>query len=299
MGSMEAKHPGAGLGALALAATAFFWSLAGVFIKLVDWNPFAIACARSVVAAVFMAAVIRKPRFTFSGAQIGAAVSSAATMLMFIYANKATSSANAILLQYGAPIYTGILSALLIKETPRLEHILGFVAVAGGMVLFFVGDMGGGSLGGDLVAIASGVSFSFYYVFMRMQKDGSPVESSLLAHAITAVVAGLVTLFLPAPVITAKAVGAILGLGVLQIGVASLLFAWGIKRVPATEGILIGGLEPVFNPLWVFLFMGERPGKNALAGGALILCAVVVTSLVSARRDARLAEAAKGTIFPS
>jgi len=190
MGSMEAKHPGAGLGALALAATAFFWSLAGVFIKLVDWNPFAIACARSVVAAVFMAAVIRKPRFTFSGAQIGAAVSSAATMLMFIYANKATSSANAILLQYGAPIYTGILSALLIKETPRLEHILGFVAVAGGMVLFFVGDMGGGSLRGDLVAIASGVSFSFYYVFMRMQKDGSPVESSLLAHAITAVVAG-------------------------------------------------------------------------------------------------------------
>lgn len=288
---MGQKHSGAGMGALALAATAFFWSLAGIFIKLVDWNPFAIAGARSLVAAAFILVVIRKPRFTFSGAQLGAAVSSCATMLMFIYANKATTSANAILLQYGAPIYTGILSAIIIKEKPRAEHILGFVAVAAGMVLFFVGGIGGGSLKGDLVAIASGVSFSFYYVFMRMQKDGSPIESSLLAHIMTAAIALGISLFLPAPVITAKAVGAILGLGVLQIGVASILFSWGIKRVPATEGILIGGLEPVFNPLWVFLFMGERPGNNALAGGALILCAVVVTSLVSTRRDTALAKA--------
>jgi drug/metabolite transporter (DMT)-like permease len=274
-----------GLGALALAATAFFWSLAGLFIKLVDWQPFAIAGSRSLVAAVFLLIYMRKPRFTFSKAQIGAAIAYAATMLMFVYANKNTSSANAILLQYGAPIYTGILSPLLIKERPRLEHILGFIVVALGMALFFLGDLGGGSLVGDLVAVGSGISFACYFVFMRMQKDGSPLESSVLAHLLTAVIAIIVSLFLPAPAITGGAVAAILGLGVVQSGIAAVLFAWGIRRVPATEGILIVGLEPVFNPLWVFLAIGEQPSSNAFAGGGLIFAAVIVSSVVSARRE--------------
>lgn len=283
---MNREHHDAGLGALALAGTAFCWSLAGLFIKLIDWSPFAIAGGRSLVAAVFLTLWIRKPKFTFSVAQIGAAVSSSITMLLFIYANKTTTSANAILLQYGAPIYTGILGAVLIKEKPRMEHILGFLTVAGGMALFFVGSLGGGSFAGDLAAIGSGISFSFYFIFMRMQKDGSPLESNLLAHIITAIVAGTVSVFLPAPVITVKAVSALLGLGVIQIGLAAILFSWGIKRVRAMEGILIAGLEPVFNPLWVFLVIGERPAANAIAGGAIILGAVIVTSIVSARRDA-------------
>lgn len=284
-----------GLGSLALAGTAFFWSLAGLFIKLVDWNPFAIAASRSVVAALFLWATVRRPRFTFSLPQIGAAVASALTMLMFVYANKHTSSANAILLQYGAPIYTAILASLLVKERPRAEHLVGFAAIAAGMALFFVDEIGGGSLVGDLVAVGSGVSFAFYFVFMRMQKEGSPQESNILAHIITALTAGTVALFLPPPVVTGGAIAAILGLGVLQIGMASVLFAWGIKRVPAMEGILIAGLEPIFNPLWVFLALGERPGRNALIGGAIILAAVLGSSVVSARRDAAAAkDAARG-----
>ena len=280
-------------GILALAATAFFWSLAGIFIKLVDWNPIAIAGARSVIAALFMLAVVRKPKFTFSLPQIGAAVASALTMLLFVYANKATTSANAILLQYGSPIYTGILSAIIIKEKPRAEHILGFIAVAAGMALFFIKDIGQGSSAGNIAAIASGVTFAFYYVFMRMQKDGSPVESSILAHIMVAAVALVISLFLPAPRISVQAVMAVFGLGILQIGIASLLFAWGIKRVPAMEGILVAGLEPVFNPLWVFLLMGEKPGSTALAGGAVILAAVLVSSVVSAKRDSAIVKTAK------
>lgn len=282
---MSSATKGMGLGALALAATAFFWSLAGLFIKLVDWQPFAIAGSRSLVAAIFLLLYMRKPRFTFSGAQIGAAIAYAATMLMFVYANKNTSSANAILLQYGAPIYTGILSPLLIKERPRLEHIIGFIVVALGMAIFFLGDLGGGSLVGDIVAVGSGISFACYFVFMRMQKDGSPLESSVLAHLLTAFIAIIVSLFLPAPAFSGGAVAAILGLGVVQSGIAAVLFAWGIRRVPATEGILIVGLEPVFNPLWVFLAIGERPSSNALAGGVLIFAAVIVSSMVSARRE--------------
>ncbi|HRW24771.1 MAG TPA: EamA family transporter [Spirochaetia bacterium] len=276
-----------GLGALALAGTAFLWSLAGLLIKLVDWNPFAIACGRSVVAAVFLLLWIRKPKFTFSMPQIGAAVASSATMFLFIYANKATTAANAILLQYGSPIFTAILGAFLLKERPRAEHWVAFAMVAGGMALFFMGDIGGGSMAGNLAAIAAGVTFAAYFVFMRMQKDGSPLESNLLAHAITAIVGFVVALFMPAPQFSLKAAAAIGALGVFQIGLAAVLLSWGIKRVNAIQGSIIAGLEPVFNPLWVFLALGERPGPNALAGGAVIIAAVIGSSVVTARRKTR------------
>jgi drug/metabolite transporter (DMT)-like permease len=276
-----------GLGALAMAATAFFWSLAGLLIKLVDWNPFAIACGRSLVAAIFLMIWIRKPKFTFSGAQVGAALASASTMLLFIFANKTTTSANAILLQYGAPIYTAILGTILLKEKPKPEHWFAFIAVAGGMALFFMGGIGGGSLLGNLVAVASGVTFAAYIVFLRMQKDGSPLESNLLAHIITAIVGFVIALFLPAPRMSATALAAIGTLGVFQIGVAALLLSWGIKRVTAIQGTIIAGLEPVFNPLWVFLALGEKPGPNSLLGGAVIIAAVVISSVVTARRSRR------------
>jgi len=294
---MEMRHEKHGLGILALAATAFCWSLAGLFIKLVDWHPFAVAFGRSAIAALFLLAIVRKPRFTFSVAQWGAAFGHAATMMLFIYANKTTTSANAILLQYGAPIYTGILGAFILKERPRLEHWLGFLAVAGGMTLFFVGDIGGGSFRGDLAAIISGITFALYFIFMRMQKDGSPLESNILAHLVTAAISLVVSLFLPLPEISIKALAAIAVLGTLQIGLAAVFFSWGIKRVSAVEGILIVGLEPVFNPLWVFLVIGERPGINALAGGAVIILAVIAVSTVSAtriRRDGRVREGREG-----
>jgi drug/metabolite transporter (DMT)-like permease len=282
---MIMRRDGHALGALALAATAFCWSLAGLFIKLVDWHPFAIACGRSIVAAVFLLLIARKPKFTFSKAQLGAALAFSATMFLFIFANKNTTSANAILLQYGAPIYTGLIGAWILKERPRLEHWLGFVAIAGGMALFFVGNLGGGSLVGDLAAIASGLTFATFFVCMRLQKDGSPLESNILGHLITAAVGLIISLFLPMPVFSIKAVGSIAALGILQIGIAALLLSWGIKRVSAVEGILIVGLEPVFNPVWVFLALGEKPAANALLGGAIILVAVIAVSLISARRD--------------
>jgi drug/metabolite transporter (DMT)-like permease len=287
MPAMEMRHEKHGLGILALAATAFCWSLAGLFIKLIDWHPFAIAFGRSIVAALFLFLVARKPKFTFSLAQWGAALGNAGTMMLFVYANKNTTSANSILLQYGAPIYTGILGAWLLKERPRLEHWLGFIAVAIGMALFFVGDIGGGSFRGDLAAILSGITFAFYFIFMRMQKDGSPLESNILAHLVTATVSLGVSLFLPLPTFSIKAIAAIAVLGVFQIGLAAVFFSWGIKRVSAVEGILIVGLEPVFNPLWVFLVIGERPALNALAGGAVIILAVIAVSTVSASRDRR------------
>jgi len=274
-----------GAGVAAMAGCALLWSLAGIFIKLVDWNPLAIACGRSSIAALFILAWVRKPRFTFSRAQVLAALSNAATMLLFVYANKATTSANAILLQYGSPIYVAIIGAFVLKERPRTEHWIAFAFVALGMGLFFAGGLGGGTFIGNLAAVVAGLTFALYLIFMRMQKDGSPLESALLSHLLTAAIAFVGCLFLPAPRIDGRSLAAIAGLGVLQIGLASVLLSIGIKRITAVDACLIGVLEPVFNPVWVFLATGEAPSPGALAGGGIIIAAVVVSTLVSLRRS--------------
>jgi drug/metabolite transporter (DMT)-like permease len=281
-----------GAGVAAMAGCAFLWSLAGIFIKLIDWNPLAIACGRSSIAALFILAWLRKPRLTFSRPQVLAALANAATMLLFVYANKATTSANAILLQYGSPIYVAIIGSFVLKEKPRAEHWIAFVFVAIGMGLFFAGGLGGGTFIGNLAAAVAGLTFALYLVFMRMQKDGSPLESALMSHVITATLALVGSLFLPAPRIDARSLAAVAALGILQIGLASVLLSIGIKRVAAVDACLIGVIEPVFNPVWVFLVTGETPGPGALAGGGIIIAAVVISTLVSIRRSATQARPA-------
>lgn len=272
-------------GSLAMAGCAFLWSLAGLFIKLTSWNSFAIAGGRSAIAFLFLWACVRRPRFTFSLPEVGAAAANVVTMLLFIYANKATTSANAILLQYGAPIYVAIIGALVLKERPRAEHWAALVAIIAGMVLLFSDGLGAGSLWGNIAAAAAGLSFALNIILMRMQKEGSPVESLMLGHGATALIGLAVAAFLPAPVFDFRSVAAVLGLGILQIGLASLLYSYAVRRISAIEVVLVAVIEPMMNPVWVFLATGEAPSPRAMAGGALIVVAVVVSTLVSLRRD--------------
>ncbi len=272
------------LGILAMVATAFLWSIAGLFIKVIDWHPFAIAGMRSLVSSLVVLAWLKRPRFHWSPVQVGAALAQTATMLLFVAANKTTTAANAILLQYIGPVFTAIIGAWMLKERARWEHWAAFVFVAAGMVLLFMDKIGGGRLLGNILALCSGLTFSFCYVLLRKQKDASPLESMLLAHWFTAAIGLAVSLFLPLPVFTWKAAGAIAMLGFFQVGVAAILFSAAIKRITAVSANLIAVIEPVFNPLWVFLALGERPGIAAIAGGALIIAAVAGASVISARR---------------
>lgn len=271
-------------GIVAMACCAILWSLAGIFIKMIDWQPFAIACGRSLIASIFLWACIRKPKFSFSPVQIGTALAYAATMLLFVFANKNTTAANAILLQYGAPIYVALLGGPLLKEKPAAEHWGALVAICAGMILFFMDSLGSGNLLGDTAAVAAGVTFALNTVLLRKQKDADPLSSLLLGHLVTAAIAGVISLFLPAPVITLKSVAAIAGLGVLQIGLATVLFAYAIKRITALQSMLTAVLEPILNPVWVFLATGEKPSARALAGGAIIVLAVMISSVISVRR---------------
>jgi drug/metabolite transporter (DMT)-like permease len=278
------ENPNKSVGILAMAATAILWSIAGLFIKIIDWNPFAIAGVRSLIASIIIFLYLKHPRIHLSFPQIAASIANAATMLLFVSANKTTTAANAILLQYCAPVLTVFVSAIFLKERTRVEHLAAFPLVVAGMIFMFFDELSGGKLFGNVLAIMSAITFSFYFVFMRMQKDGSPLESILMSHWLTAGICIIISLFLPVPHVTLKSLVAITVLGVVQIGLSAILFSIAIKRVSAVQANLIAVIEPVFNPVWVFFAIGEAPGIHALIGGGIIVLAVTVASIITARR---------------
>ena len=272
-------------GVLAIIGTALLWSTSGMLIKLIPWNPFTIAGARSLIASIVILLIIRKPKLDFSFYQIAAALAYASTMVLFIAANKYTTSANAIFLQYICPAITAFIAVPLLKEKTRVEHWIAIIFVFLGMIIIFLDKLNGGQLIGNILALLSALMFSFVFIFMRKQKDSSPLESLLLGHWVTAAVGLGVTLFLPLPVFTLPAVGAITAMGLVQIGFASVLFSYGIKHISAVSANLIAVIEPVFNPVWVLIVIGEIPSKNTIIGGGIILASVTGVQLVIAWRS--------------
>lgn len=257
---------------LLLFITAVLWSLGGVLIKSVTWHPLAIAGTRSAIASLVILLYLGKPKINWSWPQICGALSYAGTVILFVTATKLTTAANAILLQYSAPIYVAFLGKWLLNEEVTKEDWWAVTAVLGGMILFFFDQLQWGSLLGNLLAVLSGWTFAFLTVFMRMQKDSSPIESVLLGNILAALI-GLPFVFgHHAPS------GAWINLtllGTVQLGLSYILYSIAIKGVTALEASLIPIIEPILNPLWVFLTIGEIPGKWALIGSAVILVSII------------------------
>ena len=271
---------------LFMAATALIWSSGGLAIKLVQWNPMAITGVRSALAAATLAFLFRgNLRFRLSPMAWAAGIGYAGMLITNVVATKWTTSANAILLAYTAPVYVALLAPWLLKERTRASDWVFIAVSAGGMVLFFLDRLSATGLWGNLVAVSTGLCYAVSTVCMRAQKDASPMQSAILGHVLTAL-CGLPFLFdgTPGP----EAWAGLLYLGIIQQGVSLALYTWAIKRLGALEAILIMMLEPIFNPVWVALGYGELPGPWALAGGALVIGAVMLRAVAPALRARRV-----------
>ena len=265
-----------------LLICAVLWSLAGVLIKYIDWPPLAVAGGRGLIAGLFLLVAHRPLRFTWSPLQLGAALAYLGCTVPFAVATKLTSAANAILLQYTAPVWVALLGAWVLGERTTKADWFAMLAVFAGMGLFFAHGLEWQGAVGNALAIFSGVSFAVMAMLMRKQKDGSPIESVIIGNLLGAVIALPFAAGHPLP--SAQGLGALLALGVLQLGVPYLLFVHAIKHVTALEAVLIPVIEPVLNPIWVLLFIGEKPGLLAIAGGGLIISAVTWRAFASVRR---------------
>ena len=255
-----------------LLITAILWSFGGILIKLVNWNPIAIAGMRSAIAALFLLVIIKKPTWRWNKAKVGGIIAYASTVIFFVMANKCTTAANAILLQYTAPVYIAIFGKFFLDEKTDKTDWFFISIIIGGMILFFIDDIGGGSLKGNILAIISGISFAFNVMFIRKQKDENPIEIIFWGNILTAIIS--LPFMVTSPFPDAKSWTGLLLLGVFQLGFSYFLYAKAIKNVTALEGVLIPVIEPILNPLWVFLIVGEIPGKWSLIGGVVVLLSV-------------------------
>ena len=266
-----------------LTGTALCWSLAGVLIKFVatTWPGLAVAGGRGFIAALFLLATNRQLRFHFSRDQVIGAVGYAACTITFCTATTLTSAANAILLQYTAPVWVAIFGSWFLGERASRADWFTILVALGGMTLFFKDSLTLGHLAGDVLAVLCGVCFAGMTIAMRRQKDGSPVESIILGNGIAFLV-GLPWI-LTSPALPASGWVALLVLVVVQLGVSYWLYARAIKHVTALEAVLIPVIEPILNPLWVLLFVHEKPTRWAILGGAVVLGAVMFRAVMSVR----------------
>jgi drug/metabolite transporter (DMT)-like permease len=264
-----------------LTLAALCWSLGGVLIKNVAWPPLAVAGGRGLIAALFLVATNRGLRFHFSRDQVLGAIGYAACTITFCVATKLTTAANAILLQYTAPVWIALFGSWFLGERATRSDWLTIGVVLGGMGLFFADSLELAHVLGNTIAVVSGVCFAGMTMALRKQKDTSATESIILGNLL-ALLVGLPWI-VSAAALSAAGWTSLVVLGVVQLGVSYWLYARAIKHVTALEAVLIPVIEPILNPVWVLVTLGEKPSPLALAGGALVLGAVTLRAVASVR----------------
>ena len=270
---------------LFVLAAALLWSTGGLFIKWTSLSGLELSFCRSFFAAITVAIITRREGFGLNRVTATASVLYATLLILFVMATKETTAANAIFLQYTAPVYLLILEPPLYKEKFRSRDLVTVLICLGGMALFFVGQLRPQDVKGNLFALASGLCFALYFLLLRhpkareVNRASSVIYGNILAVIITAPW-GLAAI----PHLSLHDTYSVVYLGVVQLGIAYALFtvamAGGVRSLDAG---IICYIEPVLNPVWVFLVLGERPSTWALLGGAIIIAAVIVHMLLDAR----------------
>ncbi len=267
---------------LIIAAAALF-STGGAAIKATTLTGWQVAGFRSGVAGLavlLMLPAARRGWRRWSVASVIVGSAYAATMILFVQANKLTTAANTIFLQSTAPIYLVLFGPWLLGEKNRARDFVFMAAMGAGLGLFFVGTDRPAATAphpfeGNLLALLAGIGWALTVIGMRWMGKGGPTEGHSAAAAIVAgnAIACLFCLPWALPVGTTQAADwlVIVYLGVFQIGLAYACLTSALRHIPALEASLLLLVEPVLNPVWAWLVHGERPGTWALCGGAIIL----------------------------
>jgi len=264
-------------GRLLILAAAMLWSLAGVFIKFLDLHPLTIVFYRSLFAALVFAPFVRRGDWRLSTAMIVSALSYTAAISAFVAANKLTTAANAIVLQYTAPVFVFFFTRLVWGEKISRLNGLALVVAMIGVAVISLDSVGEPELIGVALALLSGLLFAVYMINLRRVQNVPPVyltwvNNLACALLLLIVVESRLALSLSQAVILAV-------MGAVQLGLPYFLFSKGLQNLSLQEASLIALIEPVLNPLWVALTVGEIPSTATLTGGTMILMGLGVRYL--------------------
>lgn len=282
----EASQPKPnGAAALLTFAAGLSWSFTGMFTKLVGWNSFTLAGVRAIFALLVLGLARGSFRVRPNQGMWLSAVGVTVTSLLFMSAARLTTAANAIVLQYTASIFVILYMLLFKKQRPLKSELVAAFFVMLGVCLCFAGGLEGGRLLGNILGLCSGVTFAM--MFLANRYSGNDPLDNVYFGTLASVPFALSACFDPHFSLSLPQLGCGVGLGV-GLGLGYLFLALGARRgISPVASCIISNVEPVLNPIWVFLAVGENPGVYSIAGAAIVLLAVTLQSLYEVRRAAR------------
>lgn len=265
-----------------LASVCF--STGGLFIKLIPWSALAINGARNLIGAAVIGIylIFTRHRLVFSRQVFIGALSMIGVTTLFTIANKLTTAANAIVLQFTAPVFVIVLMALIYGVKPGRRDIAACAAVLLGVCLFFVDGLQAGNLTGNVIALASGVCYAGVFM-MNTGERADAISSSFLGQLTAGILFSPLCMketdFSPMTILP------VLALGIIQVGIAYILFSSGIKNTPPVTASLITGMEPIMNPLWVAIFYKEKVSGFAVVGSVIVVGSILAYNILIARSE--------------
>lgn len=273
------------LGTLYVFIAAVLYSIGGLCIKVIPWNGMSINSARNIVALIvvggYLAISRHRPRFN-RWIALGT-VSVCGTNVLFSLANKLTTAANTIVLQFTAPIFVILLGILFWKKRPEKLDIAACVLVLLGVVCFFVESLEAGGMLGNILALISGLTYAGVFLLNDLP-DADPISSVFWGDALS-VILGFPFLMQETE-FTTTAIASVIILGAFQVGLAYVLMCIGLRTTPAVTASLISGIEPVLNPILVAVFYHETIGPLSLTGAVIVVLSVVAYNVIRGHRAA-------------
>ena len=272
-------------GILFVFIAGLLWSTGGLLIKLISLNAMQLAFFRCTIAAITFGILFRKKILLVNKLTFLNSVFYAIILITFVIATKMTTAANAIFLQSTAPIYVLIFEPIFNKTKYEKINVITVAICMIGMLLFFVGRLEPGHLEGNIIALISGLAFASF--FLGMKKIDPMFQNSSIFYGNVLVAIISIPFLFSLETLNTEDFLMVAFLGVFQIAFAYAFFSAGLRRIYAVEASIISMIEPVLNPVWVFIGYGEVPSVTGIIGGIIILASITIRSLIAGKSKIR------------
>lgn len=291
---MPSKHS-AYFGPAMMLLAALFFSTGGLLCKLIPWSPLTINGVRSLLSLTVFASYLKLThhKLRCNRTILFGALCMIGMSTLYIVANKTTTAANAIILQYAAPIWIILFLALFFHTKPTKRDLITCAFVFFGIIFFFLDSLSSGNMMGNLFAIGSGIFYAGMFLLNQFP-DGDAISSMVIGQIVSSIF--MAPLVIHETVFTPPTLAAVLVLSIVQVGLAYVCFSIGIKYTPPVSASLIASIEPVLNPILVAVFCGEMITPLSLIGAAIVLLAILIYNIIGALSTKQQGETA---VIPS
>lgn len=265
---------------------ATLWSIAGIFMKLLPWNGFAVASLRSMFAGITILTYMRISgiKLVFTKKTVAGGILTGLVYICFTCANKLTTAANAIVLQFTSPVFIVIFTSIIYKTKIKKGDLITVLLTLAGIALFFFDDLKTGYIIGNIVAIAAGMFMAGMYMVVGVMDDEMRFSTISIGQMFT-FLAGLPFVIATKPVFNATTLSCIAVLGIFQLGISYILYCKASKYCPPLACCLLGVIEPLLNPVWVMIFDGEKPGIFALIGAVIVVATITLWCIYGKKNE--------------